>query len=211
MQFNAHEIHEVWRVSKQSLTPYKNVPIAVAIYPSAAFINHSCHGNVARCFQGSRMVLKALRLIKSGHEVCDNYGPTFYKKTRLDLKYFRHIPSSSKKIQIIFPLLFPVYYNRNERRKELKARYWFDCQCPACCHNWPTLNGLVKSTDELNLESVDEFMKQGDIPSATEVLIPLLHDFINDVNMSEQLIRAEDKLRTCINSHGNIVFGTLTK
>ena len=74
------------------------------------------------------------------------------------------------------------------------------------------MNGLLKSTNELqHLESVDEFMKQGDIPSATEALIPLLHDFINDVNMSEQLIRAEDKLRTCINSHGNIVFGTLTK
>ena len=87
MQFNAHEIHEVWRASKQSLTPYKNVPIAVAIYPSAAFINHSCHGNVARCFQGSRMVLKALRLIKSGQEVCDNYGPTFYKKSRLNYNF----------------------------------------------------------------------------------------------------------------------------
>ena len=82
LQFNAHEIHEVLRGSKQSLKPYKNVPVALAIYPSAAFINHSCHGNVARCFQGSRMVLKALRPINIGEEVCDNYGPTFYKKSR---------------------------------------------------------------------------------------------------------------------------------
>ena len=28
------------------------------------------------------MVLKALRPIKSGQEICDNYGPTFYKKSR---------------------------------------------------------------------------------------------------------------------------------
>ena len=82
LQFNAHEIHEVLRQSKASLKPSKNIPIALGIYPTAAFINHSCHGNLARCFQGSRMVLKALAPIKARNEVCDNYGPTFYFKNR---------------------------------------------------------------------------------------------------------------------------------
>ena len=82
LQFNAHEVHEVLRGSETNLKPSKNVGIGLAVYPTASFINHSCHGGVARCFQGSRMVLKALRPIKATHEICDNYGPTFYLKAR---------------------------------------------------------------------------------------------------------------------------------
>ena len=54
-------------------------------------------------------------------------------------------------------------------------------------------------------------MKKGEITEAVEALIILLRDF-DDSKMpkSECLIRAEDKLRTCINNYGNIVFGTLT-
>lgn len=82
MQFNAHEIHEVLRGSAESLKPSKNMGVALAIYPTASFINHSCHGGVARCFQGTRMTLKALRNIQGDAQVCDNYGPTFYFKSK---------------------------------------------------------------------------------------------------------------------------------
>ena len=40
LQFNAHEVHEVLRGSSKSLKPSKNVPIALAIYPTASLINH---------------------------------------------------------------------------------------------------------------------------------------------------------------------------
>ena len=31
-----------------------------------------------------------------------------------------------------------------ERRRELSARYWFECQCLACIKNWQLLDALPK-------------------------------------------------------------------
>ena len=80
-----------------------------AIYPRASYFNHSCHGAVARYFLGSRMVLVAARSVAAGEEVHENYGPTFYFK------------------------------GREERRRHLAARYWFDCGCHPCQRDWPLL------------------------------------------------------------------------
>ena len=55
-------------------------PIALAVYPNCSYFNHSCHGSVARTFRGDTLVLTALRPIKKGEEVQENYGPTFYLK-----------------------------------------------------------------------------------------------------------------------------------
>ncbi len=82
LQFNAHEIYEVLRGSPVGLKPSKNVSIATAVYPTAALINHSCHGGLARFFQGTKLVLRTLLPLSAGSEVCDNYGPTFYLKSK---------------------------------------------------------------------------------------------------------------------------------
>ena len=82
LQFNAHEVYEVLRGSKNSIKPFKNNVIGLAIYPRASYFNHSCHGAVARYFKGTKLFLKAARPIAKGQEVHENYGPTFYFKRR---------------------------------------------------------------------------------------------------------------------------------
>ena len=98
---------------------------------------------------------------------------------------------------------------RNDRRKELKARYWFDCRCSACLQNWPILDSLPKVID-LNFNEIEDYMKNSNTKEAIEALIIQLNEFDNcKLHKCENLIRAEDKLRTCINNYGNIVIGTM--
>ena len=112
-----------------------------------------------------------------------------------------------------------VFSCRNERRKYLKARYWFDCQCMACTQNWPTLSNLPKSPEANGMDVIESFMKLSDVKSAIEALVKMLSDFYNSNDddgrsketfiPSEAMVRAEDKLRTCITNYDNLVFGTL--
>ena len=115
-----------------------------------------------------------------------------------------------------------VFSCRNERRKYLKARYWFDCQCLACIQNWPTLSNLPKSPEANGMDVIESFMKLSDVKSAIEALVKMLSEFYNSNDEdeegrrsketfipSEAMVRAEDKLRTCITNYDNLVFGTL--
>ena len=58
---------------------------------------------------GRKMVCKSLHPIPKGQEVTDNYGQVFYFK------------------------------GKDDRQRELKARYWFECGCQACSADWPIL------------------------------------------------------------------------
>jgi hypothetical protein len=66
------------------------------------------------------MVVKSLHNMRPGELVCENYGPVF---TRIPLE---------------------------ERRKVLRARYWFECACPACVENWPMYSEMC-ANDQLRL------------------------------------------------------------
>ena len=55
-------------------------------------------------------------------------------------------------------------------------------------------------------EKVDNFIAKGDISGAVESLIPKLCEINALQEPSEEFIRLEDKLRTCINNCGNLVF-----
>ena len=58
------------------------------------------------------------------------------------------------------------------------------------------------------MDQVEAFMAEGQIEQAVNTIIPIiLGDDIDDDTMpSEDFIRTEDKLRTCINNYGNVVF-----
>lgn len=57
-------------------------------------------------------MVRAIKTIAEGEPVNENYGPIYTRKAR------------------------------EQRRKALKERYWFDCCCQACEENWPKINEL---------------------------------------------------------------------
>lgn len=58
--------------------------------------------SLRRFFRGTTLVVKAVRPVEQGRVVGDGYGPVFDK------------------------------FDTTERRRRLRARYWFECECEAC-------------------------------------------------------------------------------
>ncbi|CAF1427777.1 unnamed protein product [Adineta ricciae] len=92
---------------------------AMGIYPSAAFVNHSCSPNLARFpvqddrndFHVGDVVYFATRSIKPGDEVCYSY---LERDTTLS-------DNSQEIIQ-----------NQLKRKQKLKEEFFFDCECIRC-------------------------------------------------------------------------------
>lgn len=112
LQFNAHEVFELQcqkpKVGKNIIKHEGNsVFLAGAVFPTLALFNHSCDPSVVRYFCGSKIVVRAVKNIKKGEEIGENYGPIFTT-----------VP-------------------KEKRRADLKERYWFECHCIPCKQNWP--------------------------------------------------------------------------
>ncbi|CAH2245193.1 jg260 [Pararge aegeria aegeria] len=111
LQFNAHEIYETIRGDHQ-FRGSKPIYTAVGIYPTGALFNHECYPAVARYFDRQNIVLRAIRPLRPGEIVSENYGPHFLMR------------------------------GLKERQRMLACRYWFRCECVACKENWPTLKQM---------------------------------------------------------------------
>lgn len=110
LQFNAHEVAEF---QQENLKDYgKSIFIGAAIYPNLALLNHSCDPGVVRYYKGNTVVARAVKNIRVGEIVAENYGPIFTESIR------------------------------EERRHVLKEQYWFDCCCKACDENWPLFKDM---------------------------------------------------------------------
>ena len=66
------------------------------------------------------------------------------------------------------------------------------------------MSGLPKEPSVKD-DRVDEFIAQGQVTDALNCLIPKLCKSNTWQEPSEEFIRLEDKLRTCINNFGNVV------
>ncbi|XP_033221646.1 SET and MYND domain-containing protein 4-like [Belonocnema kinseyi] len=119
LQFNAHEVYETRLGSEHRYRGSKTIYIGVAIYPTVARFNHDCYGAVTRYFVGRNIVIRALRTLKAGDVVAENYGPVFTKR------------------------------NFAERQRTLAGRYWFKCSCTACRENWPTFDSMTNISARL--------------------------------------------------------------
>lgn len=115
LQFNAHEVFETLYERECRFKGSKTQYLGVGIYPTVALFNHDCYPAVTRFFVGTKMVVRALRPLKAGEAIPENYGPVFTKQTR------------------------------RERRRSLRSRYWFLCQCCACVGDWPTYDGMAET------------------------------------------------------------------
>lgn len=58
------------------------------------------------------MIVRAIRTIPAGMEICENYGPIFTEESE------------------------------NERKRQLRLQFWFDCGCEACKNHWPLLKDM---------------------------------------------------------------------
>ncbi|CAH2100286.1 unnamed protein product [Euphydryas editha] len=120
LQFNAHEVFEL-QCLKPKVGQYvikhdgKSVFLAGAVFPTLALFNHSCDPGVVRYFCGPYVVVRAVKNIKKGEEVAENYGPIFTT-----------VP-------------------KQKRQADLKDQYWFDCTCLPCQQNWPTYDEMTEN------------------------------------------------------------------
>nr|CAD7416111.1 unnamed protein product [Timema poppensis] len=114
---NAYQISEQI-VPQGDIKNSKEAEIGGAVYPTVSLCNHSCSPNVVRHSKGRYCIVRAIRIIKKGEEILDNYGPHFLANTQ------------------------------SERQIQLQSQYFFKCHCEACSENWPTSNHLkiTKST-----------------------------------------------------------------
>lgn len=77
IQCNAVRIIELTRPTK--FDDPKPEAVGVALYSTAALINHSCDPNADLNFYGDMVVVRAIRNIHEGEEICISYGPLFYE------------------------------------------------------------------------------------------------------------------------------------
>lgn len=71
--------------------------------------------NCCRYFCGPCVVVRAVKNIRKGEEVAENYGPIF------------------------------TTVKKQNRQAELKDQYWFDCTCLPCQQNWPTYEEMTEN------------------------------------------------------------------
>ncbi|CAB3257269.1 unnamed protein product [Arctia plantaginis] len=120
LKFNAHEVFELQcpkpKVGKNIIKhDGKSVFLAGAVFPTLALFNHSCDPGVVRYFCGAKIVVRAVKSIKKGEEVSENYGPIFTT-----------VP-------------------KEKRQVDLKDQYWFDCKCVPCEQNWPLYEEMTEN------------------------------------------------------------------
>lgn len=87
--------------------------IGAAIYPTLAMFNHSCDPSIVRFYVTDIVCVQAIKSIKKGEEICENYGPIFFHSDKAD------------------------------RQDRLKKQYWFDCACIPCKENWPLMHEMT--------------------------------------------------------------------
>ncbi|XP_069940955.1 SET and MYND domain-containing protein 4-like isoform X3 [Cherax quadricarinatus] len=115
VQFNAHEVSEFVLIAPRTFDGAKNESLGAAIYPTLALFNHSCHSAQVRLFSGNQVITKAIRNIRKGEIVPENYGQSFTSKVK------------------------------SQRKAELADRYWFECNCEACQKDWPMYKDMTNS------------------------------------------------------------------
>jgi len=76
--------------------------ITLAVYPTASLMNHSCQPNVAVCFDGCKLIARAIESVQAGEPLLHCYG--------------------AQKGALITPL----------RQQQLTEQYHFVCGCRAC-------------------------------------------------------------------------------
>ncbi|XP_025202672.1 SET and MYND domain-containing protein 4 [Melanaphis sacchari] len=150
----------------------QTVFIGGSVYPTLALLNHSCDPCVVRYHRGTTVVVHNIRELHAGETISENYGPMF------------------------------MFHPKEERLQTLHNRYWFECNCIACCQDWPTLEQMktnkslrircthCKNAITITTESM-EFVVHCLVCSKTTKLLPVLkvlQDTENKYSVAKQLM-----------------------
>lgn len=98
----SNECHSVERLEQAR--------IAMAIFPTASLLNHSCDPNTIVSYEGRLVTIRATKKICKGEQILHCYGP-----------HVKHMPTA-------------------ERQAALQNQYFFDCDCTACVRDSLTSN-----------------------------------------------------------------------
>ena len=108
---NAHEVAE-FALDPDAVATSVPHELGAGIYATLSLFNHSCDPAVTRSFYGDHCIVRAIRLVRAGDELSDNYGAVF------------------------------AMQSRSERRAKLLPQYFFECSCTACAEDWPLYSTL---------------------------------------------------------------------
>ncbi|CAH1639078.1 unnamed protein product [Spodoptera littoralis] len=124
--------------------------IASGAYAFLSLINHSCAPNVVRYTKlgTSRTTLFAIRPIKKGSQLFDNYGcfELVRDEEQLNSKVILELePSEEIGLQMMHateyddvePKAHHALTDRQTRHAILLSQYKFTCKCEACVYDWP--------------------------------------------------------------------------
>ncbi|CAG9765419.1 unnamed protein product [Ceutorhynchus assimilis] len=112
LQFNAHEISELQNTYNEATVSYLNNTIGAGLYPTLALFNHSCDPSIVRYNVRNKIVVRAIKPIKTDDIIYENYGPLYMGEAL------------------------------EKRQDELKTNYWFECLCQPCTELWPMFHEM---------------------------------------------------------------------
>ncbi|XP_072945054.1 SET and MYND domain-containing protein 4 [Epargyreus clarus] len=160
----------------------EEVSLASAPYAFHSLLNHSCAPNVVRftMLGSGRMKLFALRPIKKGMQIFDNYG-------------------SHHALQ-----------DRSSRQASLKFQYKFNCLCEACVNDWPMYLRMLPSKkipvkitrlkSKVLSTKVINFLQKGDKDTAVKVFSHLcsLCEDLEPYAPCMELSDCQEALKQCL-------------
>ncbi|KAL0274623.1 UNVERIFIED_CONTAM: hypothetical protein PYX00_002712 [Menopon gallinae] len=181
MPCNAHEISEYCDDSYEE--------IGAGAYATLSLINHSCDPNVVRHSYGNMLALRAIRPIKKGEQLLDNYG---YHYAVLSLY---------------------------ERRMSLMSQYFFECACEACEKNWPQQQDLPETNpvfkDNIDVKKyellTESFQKNVEDIFQGEYRDDILKELYNYLDFLDEFVErpwkayniCQEAIKHCLGLQGN--------
>ena len=70
--------------SRHYLLGHHILRLSPGIYPTLAMFNHSCDPSIVRFYVEDVVAVQAIKNIRKGEEICENYGPIFFHSNRED-------------------------------------------------------------------------------------------------------------------------------
>ncbi|XP_076332160.1 protein-lysine N-methyltransferase SMYD4-like [Tachypleus tridentatus] len=172
-----------------SILMEKQVRVATAFYLSATLMNHSCDPTIITSFYKDKLVVRVIKKVLPGGEVCNCYGPHFRRMSRED------------------------------RQKALLEQYFFVCKCEACEENveWEnkfqvlkcsSCEGPLRPLDERSQTSCIDCEREQDCTLQQRKLFAGQDLFIQGLQLAEKnfIKDALEKLQKCHKIRENLLY-----